>query len=122
MADLYLKALESERRRLWAECRLKGLAKGTAERLRIKEIDRLLADAAASYIRTRLGGKAKVVLLTHDSLQFLRLAAFQRCCQCWSKSDPWNAFEPAFVITFTGMTCCSSSVAAGLVTHDISRT
>lgn len=30
-----------------------------------------LAEAAASYIRTRLGGKAKVVLLTHDSLQFL---------------------------------------------------
>ncbi|MES2904925.1 MAG: hypothetical protein V4696_12130 [Pseudomonadota bacterium] len=43
MADLYLKALEAERRKLWAECRLKGLAKGTAERLRIQEIDRRLA-------------------------------------------------------------------------------
>lgn len=32
---------------------------------------KVLADAAATYIRTRLGGKAKVVLLTHDSLQFL---------------------------------------------------
>ena len=32
---------------------------------------RVLGDAAADYIRTRLGGKAKVVLLTHDSLQFL---------------------------------------------------
>lgn len=32
---------------------------------------RVLGDAAAAYIRTRLGGKAKVVLLTHDSLQFL---------------------------------------------------
>jgi ribose transport system substrate-binding protein len=32
---------------------------------------KVLADAAASYIRTRLGGKAKVVLLTHDGLQFL---------------------------------------------------
>lgn len=32
---------------------------------------KVLADAAANYIRTRLGGKAKVVLLTHDSLQFL---------------------------------------------------
>ena len=42
MADLYLKALESERRRLWAECRLKGLAKDTPERLRIVELDRLL--------------------------------------------------------------------------------
>ncbi len=31
----------------------------------------VLAEAAADYIRTRLGGKAKVVLLTHDSLQFL---------------------------------------------------
>ena len=44
MADLYLKALEAERRRLWAECRLKGLAKGTAERLRIEELDRLLKE------------------------------------------------------------------------------
>lgn len=32
---------------------------------------RVLGDNAAAYIRTRLGGKAKVVLLTHDSLQFL---------------------------------------------------
>jgi hypothetical protein len=39
MADLYLKALESERRKLWAECRLKGLPKGTPERERIVEID-----------------------------------------------------------------------------------
>jgi ribose transport system substrate-binding protein len=31
----------------------------------------VLAEAAADYIRARLGGKAKVVLLTHDSLQFL---------------------------------------------------
>ncbi|MCH8614568.1 hypothetical protein LZ016_00400 [Sphingomonas sp. SM33] len=44
MADLYLKALESERKKLWAECRLKGLAKGTPERLRIEELDRLLAE------------------------------------------------------------------------------
>ena len=47
MADLYRKALESERKRLWAECRLKGLARGTAERLRIDEIDRRLADHRA---------------------------------------------------------------------------
>jgi hypothetical protein len=39
MADLYLKALESERKSLWAACRLKGLAKGTPERQRIEEID-----------------------------------------------------------------------------------
>lgn len=32
---------------------------------------KVLADAAAAYIRTRLGGRAKVVLLTHDNLQFL---------------------------------------------------
>jgi len=44
VADLYLKALESERKKLWAECRLKGLAKGTPERLRIEELDRLLAE------------------------------------------------------------------------------
>jgi ribose transport system substrate-binding protein len=30
-----------------------------------------LGDAAAAYIRDKLKGKAKVVLLTHDSLQFL---------------------------------------------------
>lgn len=43
MADLYLKALESERKSLWALCRLKGLAKGTPERNRIIELDGLLA-------------------------------------------------------------------------------
>jgi ribose transport system substrate-binding protein len=32
---------------------------------------KVLGDVAAAYIRTRLNGKAKVVLLTHDSLQFL---------------------------------------------------
>ncbi len=32
---------------------------------------KVLAEAAADYIRARFGGKAKVVLLTHDSLQFL---------------------------------------------------
>lgn len=42
MADLYLKALESERKVLWATCRLKGLAKGTPERVRIAELDELL--------------------------------------------------------------------------------
>lgn len=42
MADYYLKALESERRSLWAACRLKGLAQGTPERIRIVEIDALL--------------------------------------------------------------------------------
>jgi len=44
MADLYLKALESERKSLWATCRLKGLAKDTPERQRIVELDRLIAD------------------------------------------------------------------------------
>jgi hypothetical protein len=43
LADLYLRALESELKRLWAECRLKGLARGTPERLRIEELDRQLA-------------------------------------------------------------------------------
>jgi hypothetical protein len=47
MADLYVKALESERRQLWAQCRLKGLAKGTPERLRIEELDRLLMEHRA---------------------------------------------------------------------------
>jgi len=47
MADLYLKTLESERKSLWAACRLKGLPKGTPERLRIEELDRLLAEHKA---------------------------------------------------------------------------
>lgn len=47
MADLYQKALESERKSLWAACRLKGLAKGTPERQRIEELDRLLAEHKA---------------------------------------------------------------------------
>ena len=44
MADLYLKRLESERKTLWATCRLKGLPKDTIERQRIAEIDRLIAE------------------------------------------------------------------------------
>jgi hypothetical protein len=44
VADLYLRALESERKPLWAECRLKRLARGTPERLRIEDLDRLLAE------------------------------------------------------------------------------
>lgn len=42
MADLYLKALESERKVLWAKCRTNGLPKGTPERNRIVELDDLL--------------------------------------------------------------------------------
>ena len=47
MADLYLKALEAERKSLWAACRLKGLPKGTIERNRIEELDRQLAEHKA---------------------------------------------------------------------------
>ncbi|MEO6153586.1 MAG: hypothetical protein ABIT09_02780 [Croceibacterium sp.] len=47
MADLYRKALEAERRSLWATCRLKGLAKDTLERQRIDELDRLLSEHKA---------------------------------------------------------------------------
>ena len=47
MADLYLKRLETERKALWATCRLKGLAKDTPERQRIAELDRLIADHKA---------------------------------------------------------------------------
>jgi ribose transport system substrate-binding protein len=32
---------------------------------------KVLGEAAAAYIRQRLGGRARVVLLTHDTLQFL---------------------------------------------------
>lgn len=51
MADLYLKALESERKSLWATCRLKGLARGTPERIRIAELDELLRDHKAKTAR-----------------------------------------------------------------------
>jgi hypothetical protein len=44
MADLYLKRLETERKSLWATCRLKGLAKDTPERQRIAELDRLIEE------------------------------------------------------------------------------
>lgn len=47
MADLYLKALESERKSLWAACRLKGLAKDTPERQRIADLDTLLREHKA---------------------------------------------------------------------------
>jgi hypothetical protein len=47
MADLYRKALESERKALWATCRLKGLPSVSAERQRIVELDRLLAEHKA---------------------------------------------------------------------------
>jgi hypothetical protein len=43
MADLYLKNLESERKALWATCRLKGLAKDTPERQRIMVLDEQIA-------------------------------------------------------------------------------
>ncbi len=43
MADLYLKNLESERRQLWATCRLKGLPKDSPERQRITRIDEAIA-------------------------------------------------------------------------------
>jgi len=43
MADLYLKALEAERKSLWATCRLKGLAKDTPERQRIMALDEAIA-------------------------------------------------------------------------------
>ena len=47
MADLYQKALESERKALWATCRLKGLPSVSAERQRIAELDRLIAEHKA---------------------------------------------------------------------------
>ena len=49
MADLYLKALQSERKSLWATCRLKGLAKDTPERRRIAELDTAIAAQEAKH-------------------------------------------------------------------------
>ena len=47
MADLYLKALESERKALWATCLLKGLTSDTPERQRIATLDNLLREHKA---------------------------------------------------------------------------
>jgi hypothetical protein len=47
MADLYLKRLETERKALWATCRLKGLPSVSAERQRIAVLDRLIAEHKA---------------------------------------------------------------------------
>ena len=54
MADLYLKALQSERKSLWATCRLKGLARGTPERERIAVLDEAIA---AQVARQKKRGK-----------------------------------------------------------------
>jgi len=58
MADLYLKALESERKSLWAACRLKGLARDTPERQRIAQLDGLLEEHRAKK-RGQDGAAAK---------------------------------------------------------------
>jgi hypothetical protein len=47
MADLYLKRLETERKALWATCRLKGLPSPSAEPQRIAQLDRLIAEHKA---------------------------------------------------------------------------
>ena len=47
MADLYLKALESERKSLWATCRLKGLPIDTPERQRILLLDQQILEHKA---------------------------------------------------------------------------
>ena len=57
MADLYLKRLETERKALWATCRLKGLAKDTPERQRIAELDRLIAEHANRSSLSRRDGE-----------------------------------------------------------------
>jgi hypothetical protein len=58
MADLYLKALESERKALWAICRLKGLARDTPERQRIAALDEhLRAHKAKSGADGKSGSK-----------------------------------------------------------------
>ena len=57
MADLYLKRLESERKTLWATCRLRGLAKDTPERQRIAELDRLIAEHANRSSLSRSDGE-----------------------------------------------------------------
>ncbi|WP_324262383.1 hypothetical protein U4960_04500 [Altererythrobacter sp. H2] len=50
MADLYLKNLESERKALWASCRLKGLARNSPERQRIAALDEAIAAHKAKKV------------------------------------------------------------------------
>jgi hypothetical protein len=57
MADLYAKRLETERKALWATCRLKGLPKLSAERQRIAELDRLIAEHANKTSQSRSDGE-----------------------------------------------------------------
>lgn len=57
MADLYMKALESERKALWATCRLKGLARHTPERQRIAALDLAIAEHKAK-LAAKAGPKA----------------------------------------------------------------
>ena len=57
MADLYLKRLETERKSLWATCRLKGLPSGSPERQRIAELDRLIAEHKAKQPGRKTGAK-----------------------------------------------------------------
>ena len=59
MADLYLKALESERKALWATCRLKGLPRDTPERERIAAIDADIAAHKAKQAGAKKGGSDK---------------------------------------------------------------
>ncbi|AKM06262.1 hypothetical protein [Pelagerythrobacter marensis] len=56
MADLYLKSMQSERKALWATCRLKGLARDTPERRRIAELDEAMAAHARKQGRDAGGG------------------------------------------------------------------
>jgi len=53
MADLHLKSLESERKALWAQCRLKGLPRDTPERQRILALD----EAIAAHKAKKAGAK-----------------------------------------------------------------
>ncbi|HEX7822560.1 MAG TPA: hypothetical protein VF463_18300 [Sphingobium sp.] len=57
MADLYQKALESERKSLWAFCRLRGLAKDTPERQRIAQIDAALKEHADKKGPVKVAGE-----------------------------------------------------------------
>ena len=55
MADLYLKALHSERKSLWATCRLKGLPKDSPERRRIADLDEAIAARQEARQKGRKG-------------------------------------------------------------------
>ncbi len=77
---------------------------------------KVLADAAVAYIRQSLGGKAKVALLTHDSLQFLspRFTAMRDALRSLPEADIVADISPVTVDKAGG----AATMRTILLAHD----